>query len=405
MHLSVAHTFERGIIPRLASVNHVKEIFGKIDNDPIGGGRSSFTMRHTSQNDLVTAVEEAHRHGLKYSYLINAAGLYGLEQTRGGQRAIRNHLEFLDEAGIDGVTVSLPYLCSLVKSQYPRWKVKVGAFAMVDSPMKARQWEDLGADEICLSSISCARNFPLLQSIRAAVLIKLQMIANASCLHSCVHEPTHMHLLSQSSGKRAKHGGFVLDYCFLNCSKARLSDPVNLIKAVWIRPEDLSRYEKLGIDSFKIVERSCPGDLLVKRAQAYSSRSFDGNLWELVGPVAQIKKQNGASRSQRLRMILTQLRPHLVNLESLIEMKRYAEAIVPHQFDVNSAHVFIDNRELDGFLESVSNADCVNHICASCRICESYTNKSVRINESWKKECLEMSKALNAGMYDGSHWE
>ena len=405
MHLSVAHTFERGIIPRLAAIDHVEEIFGKISDDPIGGGRSSFTMRRTGKSDLVAAVAEAHRHNLRYSYLLNTAGLSGLEQTRTGQRAIRRHLEFLDDAKVDGITVSLPYLCTLTKKLYPHWKIKIGAFAMIDSPMKARQWEDLGADELCLSSISCARNFPLLRSLRDAVSIKLQLIANASCLLSCVHEPTHMHLLSQSSGKGARHGGFVLDYCFLNCSKARLSDPLNLIKAVWIRPEDMSIYEAVGIDSFKIVERSCPGDLLTKRAQAYSSRSFEGNLWEIVGPVAQIKKESGASRMMRLRMIFSQLRPHLVNIRTLLQMKQYAEAVIPHDFGRESAAIYIDNAKLNGFLTELIEHNCNGIDCESCAVCERYSKKAIIVNDDWKRACLKMSEELNAGMYSGAHWE
>ena len=405
MHLAVAHTFEPGIIPRLAAFPAVGEIYGKIDHDPVGGGRARFTLRPTTMGDLRRAVAEAHSHNIRYSYLLNAAGLYGLEQTRSGQRSLRRHLDRLADAGVDGVTVSLPYLCSLVKQRYPQWRVKVGVFATIDSPLKARQWEDLGADELCLSSISCARNFDLLARIRSAVDVHLQLIANASCLLSCVHEGTHMHLLSQASGSRAAHGGFVLDYCFLNCSAARVADPVNLIKAVWIRPEDLGVYEDLGINSFKIVERSCPGDLLVKRVSAYAERSFAGNLWEIVGPIANIKKQNGAPFTQRLRMITSQFRPHLIKTKALLAMKDYAETVIPHEYGREKAPVYIDNAALEGFLAALRKRGCTQSACGDCRICADWAQRAVTVDEAWQKKAAGMAKKLTAGLYDGSHWE
>ena len=40
MELSVAYTFEPGIIARLAQFPLVKELYGKLDRDCIGGGQS-----------------------------------------------------------------------------------------------------------------------------------------------------------------------------------------------------------------------------------------------------------------------------------------------------------------------------------------------------------------------------
>jgi collagenase-like PrtC family protease len=61
--------------------------------------------------------------------------------------------------GVRRVTVSTPFLLELVKRRFPEFKVRVGIYAQVDTPRRARFWEDLGADAIVLESFSINRNF------------------------------------------------------------------------------------------------------------------------------------------------------------------------------------------------------------------------------------------------------
>ncbi|MGB7567791.1 MAG: U32 family peptidase [Chitinivibrionales bacterium] len=404
MKLSVAFTFEPGIIARLAQFSCVKEVYGKPDRDCIGGGRAAFTLRRAPRSRLDASVKEAHAHGMRFNYLINAANLAGLEQTRAGQKKIRALLDRIDLSGADGVTVSAPYLMQIVKKTHPRLKTRVGVFAVVDSGEKARQWEQLGADTICVSAIACNRNFERLGAIRRAVTCELELLVNASCLPGCAYELTHMNMLSQGSRGGDRLNGFCLDYCFLNCSKRRLADPVNLIKAVWIRPEDVARYEELGYSWFKIVERGCPGDLLVRRVRAYAERSFKGNLYELVAPVAQVKRGLGASRMQRLRMAAIMARPWKVKLSALSLMKRYAELALVDSFEKGAAPVYIDNQALDGFLDGVQSRDCASLRCEACGHCGAAANRAVIIDPIYREKTLALAARLDEGLASGAHW-
>ncbi len=404
MNLSVAFTFEPGIIDRLAQFPDVKEIYGKLDRDCIGGGRATFTLRRTSPARLDESIKNAHARGIRFNYLINAANLAGLEQTRSGQKKIRALLDCIDEYGADGVTVSTPYLLRLVKSAHPRLKTRVGVFAVVDGPGKARRWEDLGADTICVSAIACNRNFNRLGAIRRAVQCDLELLVNASCLPGCAYELTHMNMLSQGSRSGDRLGGFCLDYCFLDCSARRLADPVNFIKAVWIRPEDIGQYEAIGYDWFKIVERSCPGDLLVRRVAAYSQRSFDGNLYELVAPVAQIKRGFGVSRMQQIRIAAIMAKPWLVKMGPLLLMKRYSESALIDNFTKEGAPVYIDNRALDGFLDGMRSHDCDSLQCDVCGYCRAAAERSVTVEPRYREKTLALAARLDEGLVSGGHW-
>ncbi len=404
MNLSIPYSFQPGLIPKLAVFPQVKDIYAKLPRDPIGGGRSSYTLRPAGFDTLVRSVKEAHSHGMGFNYLLNAAGLYGLEQTRIGQKKVRLFIEAIAGAGVDSVTVSLPYLLKIIKKEHPKMRVKVGAFALVDSPAKAKQWEQMGADVLCISAIACNRDFNQLARIRSSVRCELVLIANASCMPQCAWEPTHMHLLTQSSRSGDKLGGFCFDYCFLQCSSTRLNDPVSHIRSIWIRPEDLGLYRELGYDNFKLVERSCPQDLLLRRVEAYASGSFDGNLWELVAPVASIAKEQNAPFSQRLRMLFTFLRPDLMKLSSVFRFKRYAETVIPREFDRTSAPVYVDNRALDGFLEEALRNNCRAGACDSCGICRKWAAKAVSVNEEYARSAGSMAASLESDLVSGSLW-
>ncbi|MBD3320093.1 MAG: peptidase U32 [Chitinivibrionales bacterium] len=404
MELSVGYTFAPGLIRKLAAFSCVREIYGKLDRDSIGGGRSTYTLRRTTRSLLRARVDEAHRHGIEFNYLINAAWLGGLEQTRSGRKKIRRLLDFIASCNVDSVTVASPCLASIVKTQYPQFKLRVGVFAVVDSPLKAQRWECLGADTICVSAIACNRDFARLEAIRNAVSCRLQLIVNASCIAGCAYELTHMQMLSQSSRSGDPLRGFVLDYCFLNCSSQRLDDPLNFIRSIWVRPEDLHLYEKIGYDSFKIVERSSPEELVLKRVAAYAHRSFDGNLWELVAPVAYITARQKASLCSRFRVIAHLFRPNLIKTSSMLLMKKYAEKLLVADYQAPDSPVYIDNKALEGFLEGLHERECAKMNCEQCSYCSAWVEKAVRIDPQYRDEVLELAGKLDEGLRKSTHW-
>ena len=401
MNLSVAYNFDIGLIGELAKIPEVREMYGKMTIDHIGGGRSNYTFDHVNSNQLRASVLEAHKRGLQFNYLLNAASLYGIEQTRSGQKKIRASLDFLSDIKVDSITVSSPYLLQIIKRNYSHFKVKVGAFTVIDNGAKAKSWEAMGADALCISAIACNRNFELLKSIRDSVKCECILIANASCLQSCPYELTHMHMLSNSSRKDDPLNGFCLDYCFLHCSSKRLKEPVNYIRSIWIRPEDLTIYEKLGYSTFKLVERSCPSELILKRTKAYADRSFDGNLLELVGPVASIKKELNVRPGQGLKLFFTMFKPSKIKISSLLLMKRFADKVMCGDFRKEYAGVYIDNRSLDGFLEVIKGHNCSVQKCSTCPICEEWTRKSLIFSKNYRTDTLKMAEQLNNGLLTG----
>ncbi|MFQ5830745.1 MAG: peptidase U32, partial [Candidatus Methylomirabilia bacterium] len=74
MRLTVATNFEPDLLEAL--VGHpVYELFGKLPADPLGGGRASYMLAPLTKRTLAAHVRDAHRHGIRFNYLLNAACL------------------------------------------------------------------------------------------------------------------------------------------------------------------------------------------------------------------------------------------------------------------------------------------------------------------------------------------
>ncbi len=405
MRLSVATNFEPDLIDALKGYP-VYELFGKLPADPLGGGRASYMLSPLSKRALAAHVREAHRHGIRFSYLLNAACLDNREWTRNGQREVRRVLDWLAEIDVDAVTLSLPYLLDLIKRCYPQLQVTVSVFAGVDHVQKAKMWEGLGADCITLESLSVNRRLSLLASLRKSVKCGLMLLANTNCLQSCPFSQAHMVALSHASQSGHPSRGFLLDYCFLQCSRMKLAEPVNYIRSDWIRPEDLRHYEALGYDRFKLAERNIPTEDMLRRVRAYSERRYDGNLLDLVQGwgFRSSPEPSGYFGRGLFWSLRTFLRPWTVNPLQLMKIRRLAEAqgmLNPLRGD---PPVVIDNRALDGFLEFFFTVDCHERDCEECGYCSRVAERAVRIDPEFRREILRRYDEALEDLRSGAMW-
>jgi collagenase-like PrtC family protease len=263
---SLAANYDPELVPALAAYP-VEEVYGKFPADGISGGRPRYLATPLSEAGLRGYIRLLDRHGIAFNYLLNGACFGNHEWTRAWQKRVTALLARLGEWGVRRVTVSTPFLLELVKRRFPEFKVRVGIYAQVDTPRRARFWEDLGADAITLESFSINRDFRRLEAIRQAVRCGLQLIANHVCLPNCPLQSYHQNGFAHASDGT---GTLFIDYCLLRCSRLRLTDPSQFIKSAWIRPEDLATYEAMGYTTFKLLERGIPSAELLRRVKAYS---------------------------------------------------------------------------------------------------------------------------------------
>lgn len=364
----------------------VEELYGKLRADFVGGGRSSAILPPVSERKAAQHIREAHQNNLKFNYLLNAVSLDNLELTRAGQKKLRSLIDWLIDIRVDGVTVSIPYLLRLIKKNYPQLKVSVSIFAGINSVERAKYWEELGADELALSPFDLTRNFSLLRKIRKNIKCKLKLIANLNCLYHCPFFLYHGVLESHSS--QSFHSGFMVDWCRISCRYRQLKDPLNFIRATWIRPEDLHYYEEVGIDRIKLVNRTWTTKAISTVVTTYLNQRYDGNLLDLFSSPA---KDIAFQKRDFFREIRYYFHPFKINVFKLYQAKNL----------LGEAEIYIDNRALDGFIEHFLKEDCATKSCEECGYCARVAEKVVKIDPASREEYLKRYKQvldeLNSG--------
>ncbi|MBI5480489.1 MAG: U32 family peptidase, partial [Deltaproteobacteria bacterium] len=352
MKLSVACNFDEALLEGLTPYP-VYEVYGKLTSDYFGGGRPSFYLPEVDRKAVERYVRDTHAHGIEFNYLLNASAMGNLEFTREGQREMEEILDWLDDIGVDSVTVANVAFLRLVKRRHPRLKVRVSSHRYTDNARKVRFWVENGADYIVVSEVNIHREFKVLEAMqRAAGGIELQLIVNNWCRQDCAIAGNHAVGLSAASQKQSR--GFPLDYCSLVCNELRLREPVNYLRANWIRPEDLHLYEAMGYHNFKIVERNTPTQVLLERVHAYANRRHDGNLLDLVQNYAYPEEKMGEKGKDAYsyrRLVKYFVKPQAVNLlkfTKVMDFGRAASVLYPRRGPNPGS---LDHRALDGFID------------------------------------------------------
>lgn len=407
MKFSVACSFNDALLEGLKPYP-VYELYGKLTSDYFGGGRPSFYLPVIGKQKLAEYVKKTHEKGIGFNYLLNASTMGNMEYTSEGQREINRLLGWINEIGVDSVTVANVFFLKLIKKRYPNMRVRVSSHRYTDNPRKIRFWKEAGADCIVISEVNIHREFKELEAMREAAGdgVDLQLIVNNWCRQDCAIAGNHAVGLSAASQKKSK--GFPLDFCSLYCNHIRLMEPVNYIRANWIRPEDLHIYEKLGYTMFKIVERNTPTSILLDRVKAYHERRYDGNLLYLFQnyayPYDKFADYEKDAYSKK-RLLKYFIKPKSVNLLKFAKVVKFGDknsVLFPLR---GKNPVFIDNRKLDGFIDHFQKNSCSDKDCEKCGYCHRWADKSVTIDPAWKSEMMPIYEELLGEIYSGGFWE
>ncbi len=358
----------------------VHAVYGKLDRDFVGGGRPSSMFGRVSRKTAAAHIARLKAENKKFYYLLNSACLGNREWTISGNRRLNGLLDWISSAQAAGIAVASPYLAQYARKNYPALELSASVLAGVNSVEKAKYWEGLGASVITLNHTELNRDFRLLEKIRKNVKCALQLLVNDNCLLNCPLFSYHHNVIAHASQTSESLGRYTFDYCRLTCRQMMLADTTNFIKAAWIRPEDLKAYEDIGIDHFKLVDRTMNTESLERATAAYASRSYKGNLFDLFTNTSRLNWSKVSGFSHKFKYYF---HPLSLNVFRLFGKRGVAKDLEVH----------IDNSKLDGFIEFFRNTDCRAMSCSECGYCAKIAEKAVRIPPAHRKEML--------GVHDG----
>jgi collagenase-like PrtC family protease len=195
----------------------------------------------------------------------------------------------------------------------------------------------------------------------------------------------------------------------LFCLDYRLREPVNYVRANWIRPEDTHYYEAMGIDNFKIVERNTPTPELLRRVHAYSTRRYDGNLLDLVLPFNYPEESytNTASRDaySLRRAVKYFFKPSQVNVTRVPKLSKLGKRMGLLYPRKGKSALYLDNRKMDGFMDRFLKHSCIDTDCEKCGYCHRFADKALTIDPEYRADVLAQYRSLFDDMHRGPFWE
>lgn len=363
MKISLATNFDDDLIDQIKEYP-VYEVYGKMQYDIIGGGRPDNELIKIEKDIFEKHVKKVRENGMKFNYLLNGSCLANKEQDSEWRKELYNFLNYLKKVGVNALTITNPFILIFVKKYFKNdFTVRVSTFACIDSYEKAKYWEDMGADYICVDFVKINRDFKTLKYMCDNLKnSKIEILMTNSCLKNCPMIHTHTNGISHASTISNNKNNYQ-DWGLLFCQKKELFNLEEYIKSPWVRPEDLHYYEKIGIEHFKITERGFPTKELVKRVKAYVNRKYDGNLLDLI-------QGHGVTEVDKLEI----QKKDLKTTEDIYnEIKKIRGLGCPR---VANRHIYIDNKKLDGFIEFFVKGNCHNE-CDKCNYCKIISQKVI----------------------------
>ncbi|MDR1961878.1 MAG: hypothetical protein LBQ16_06305 [Gracilibacteraceae bacterium] len=91
----------------------VVEVYGKLREDFLGGGKSSMQLPEPSKAMVAQTIKEAHDRSIEVNYLLNTTCISNLEFTKKGYRQVRKMFDWLSVIGVDAVTVAMPFIAEV----------------------------------------------------------------------------------------------------------------------------------------------------------------------------------------------------------------------------------------------------------------------------------------------------
>jgi collagenase-like PrtC family protease len=236
------------------------------------------------QRALETELRILRRMGVKLDLLLNA-NCYGGRavsvELQNEVASVIGHLGALDCAP-DIVTTASPMIAHTVKTRFPGIEVRASVNMRIGTAQAMGYVCDL-FDSFYLQR-DLQRDLGHVRKIRAWCdrhSKKLCLLANSGCLRFCPGQTFHDNLIAHCAEAETRVN--LPDWNPHVCWNlyAHPEKFVEILKATWIRPEDLCRYEGL-VDRVKLATRQHANPRMV--IDAYAGGRFGGNLLDLLEP-------------------------------------------------------------------------------------------------------------------------
>ncbi len=284
-NLAVGHFYNEPFIEACTPwINRISEVFFAWPG--VLSCRPAPEFTDEVRERLFSDLSWCRKNGIRLDTLFNC-NCYG-EQAISTELAnfVKTVIEDMGAKGLapDIVTTTSPFIATIIRRRFPDIRIRASVNLRAHGTLGMEAVTEL-FDEYYISR-EYQRSFPYVKNAAdwAAKNGKvLGMQVNSGCLRDCPFQIFHDNLHGHNRPRLAEQAK-KLDFSFFRCRTHYERDDVreDILKATWIRPEDVPLWEPY-VSLFKIATRRInrPTQIL----NAYASYSFDGNLLELLDPI------------------------------------------------------------------------------------------------------------------------
>jgi len=349
--------FDPALIEGVAGLNArfssrpLTEFYGSIRSHAEWTARPAFRLPDISELTLRRYVQACRRENIDFNYTLNTVHPGSKRALWAKRKELAALVQRLEDFGIRNVTITHPLVGEIVREASRSLDIEISTIAHVDTVSQILAWKQaVGATGICGS---LSKNRSMLFLSRAARVcaehgIRLNLMVNEFCSSggmvqgrgfgtNCIYRASCY--LCHAEDVTREDAQLFEKFPMGRCISGR-DGTAAWLKTRFIRPEDIGKYEDIGISHFKITGRTGSTLYLLSTATAYMQGSFGGNLLELWKPL---------------------------------------ETIVGEvQQDTSAGGLRINNRMLDGFIDHwVQNPqhECANELCGdTCSYCDEFAS-------------------------------
>lgn len=254
----------------------ISSVYGSLPRGLVGHARPPGTIPAVGIEALASYVADVHHLGIPFHWTANATWSEGLERTSDGLKAIREELGELLEIGVDALILGNPYLIQRTRRWFPDTQLVASINMRSRTAEAVERLLELGADHVVMDR-DVNRQASLIRTLARRFGAQFSLLVNSTCIPDCPFQDYHA--LESSLLSRRPPGGDEPDIkpvelaepnvCINYCLDLLLRDPAAMLRVPWIRPEDLGRYEELGVRAFKLQGRSLGVAGQLQLVQAY----------------------------------------------------------------------------------------------------------------------------------------
>lgn len=269
-YFKVPADFSVQSISLLARINEgarypIREVYGSIP-ELSASARPSNVLPAVDKSDFGKYVHTLRDCGIEFNYVYNLPTVRCLNEVKSLIALLRNwnvrHITIADQTKVSAFAdAGFQVTYSIVRGVKSVHEMK--ALPCLNELAGICLHEDIN------------RNLRVLTELRMArPSIRLEVIVNNLCLLNCPRRGEHYEAIA--SGQRTESEQFGKA-----CEKTKREHPVEVLRAQWITPKLLPKYEAIGIDVFKIAgrERINPGSYPF--IAAYAKAQYDGEFFPL----------------------------------------------------------------------------------------------------------------------------